>query len=425
MKVIVENSGYNLLNLGDIAMLYVTVTRIGELWPESEIWVITESEDNLKRLFPQQGVSALLATDKAAWVSEFNLIGGFRRLFPQKGQSWLIKQERTFRIKYPDVALGRLRKRFPETNGLYDKAKSFVEHIKTADLVIASGGGYITDYFQRHGISVLGTLKLAQIFGIPTVMLGQGLGPIESNVLKKMVKATFQSLDLLSLREPIDSLKVAKGIGNIADNKVFVTGDDAIELAYTEKPDVMGSNIGLNIRIADYSGISKEMLLGLKGVIQVFAETKDSKFENVPISFTKKNSDSQAIVTLFELGDEQAFPVDALDVLPKAIIRQAGKCRIVITASYHAAVFALSQGVQVIALIATPYYVSKFAGLSAMFPDGIIMIALYEKDGFTVMKKALNISWDRAVDNRERLIKSAEEQIEKGKAQYSKLKRIV
>ena len=40
MRILVDQSGYDLLNIGDVAMLQSCVTRLRRQWPQSEIMVI-------------------------------------------------------------------------------------------------------------------------------------------------------------------------------------------------------------------------------------------------------------------------------------------------------------------------------------------------------------------------------------------------
>ena len=48
---------------------------------------------------------------------------------------------------------------------------------------------------------------------------------------------------------------------------------------------------------------------------------------------------------------------------PQLVIDRVGECKVVVTGSYHGAVFALAQGIPVVALVKSPYYVNKMAGL--------------------------------------------------------------
>ena len=65
---------------------------------------------------------------------------------------------------------------------------------------------------------------------------------------------------------------------------------------------------------------------------------------------------------------------------PAEVMREISKCRLVITGSYHAGVFALAMGIPVIALIASEYYVDKFYGLQMQFGNGLEMVDLSRAD---------------------------------------------
>ena len=52
MKIFVENSGYDLENMGDVAMLQVTVSRLQSLWPDAVIVILTNAPEKLAELCP-------------------------------------------------------------------------------------------------------------------------------------------------------------------------------------------------------------------------------------------------------------------------------------------------------------------------------------------------------------------------------------
>ena len=50
------------------------------------------------------------------------------------------------------------------------------------------------------------------------------------------------------------------------------------------------------------------------------------------------------------------------------------------TGAYHAAVFALAQGIPVVCLSNSPYYLAKFQGLEDLFGVGCTIVTLSEPD---------------------------------------------
>ncbi len=52
MRILVDQSGYDLLNIGDVAMLRSCVIRLRRLWPGAEIMVISHAPERLARYCP-------------------------------------------------------------------------------------------------------------------------------------------------------------------------------------------------------------------------------------------------------------------------------------------------------------------------------------------------------------------------------------
>ena len=51
-RVFIEHSSYDLLNIGDTAMLKTTVTRLQDRWPRARLQIITTSRERLTALCP-------------------------------------------------------------------------------------------------------------------------------------------------------------------------------------------------------------------------------------------------------------------------------------------------------------------------------------------------------------------------------------
>ena len=77
MRILVDQSGYDLLNIGDVAMLQSCVTRLRGQWPAAEIMVIATAPERLAAYCP--GTIAIGRT--------FADLRGFR-LVPRKARIW-------------------------------------------------------------------------------------------------------------------------------------------------------------------------------------------------------------------------------------------------------------------------------------------------------------------------------------------------
>ncbi len=120
---------------------------------------------------------------------------------------------------------------------LRSQPRTAKQAVRAADVVVAAGGGYVTDAFRWHGTGVLGPLSLAQRLGKPTAMFGQGVGPIGQRLLRIQARAVLPKLAVLGLREGRIGRDLALSLGT-SPGTVTVTGDEALELtADTSGPD--------------------------------------------------------------------------------------------------------------------------------------------------------------------------------------------
>ena len=82
-----------------------------------------------------------------------------------------------------------------------------------------------------------------------------------------------------------------------------------------------------------------------------------------------------------------------------------------VTGAYHAAVFALTQGIPVIALSTSRYYEDKFLGLADMFGTGLELVDTETEDLHERLKTAVREAWERAPEDRPALRAAAERQV--------------
>jgi Polysaccharide pyruvyl transferase len=115
--------------------------------------------------------------------------------------------------------------------------------------------------------------------------------------------------------------------------------------------------------------------------------------------------------------DDDALPLDT----PRSVIDRVGSCRIVVTGSYHGAVFALGQGIPAVALIKSPYYAAKMSGVADQFGTGCELVSLDRSDLPSALRAAIDRAWDSADRVREPLLRAAAEQVRRGRAAYARL----
>ncbi len=386
MRILIEFPPHGGRNVGDAAMLQMAVSRLGALWPDATIEVATRHPELLSRHCPE-----------ARAVAPIRLYGPTLR---NMSYSTMLRYLRVYRSVDQFTRLGSRR--------------SVLDAVREADLVVASGGGFITDSFQGAASHVLAVLGTAVQLGKPIALFGQGIGPVTSPRLIAKASAVLPSAVLIGLREGRKSLPELNALG-VDPRRVCVTGDDALEPAYLARPEEMGGAIGVNLRIAGYSGVDAGTTESIRNAILTTAERYQAPLLPVPISHNQQDSDVRAIGQLLP-GVSLSTP-DGLDSL-NGVIEQIGTCRVVVTGSYHAAVFALAQGIPAVCLSKAEYYDYKFLGLADLFGPGCTVISLQGTNLAERLISTIDGAWTNAVEFRPTLIEAARRQIEAGQAAY-------
>jgi colanic acid/amylovoran biosynthesis protein len=230
-------------------------------------------------------------------------------------------------------------------------------------------------------------------------------------------------VDFIALRERRESVRLLTSLG-IPPERLVVTGDDALEPAQRRTPRQLGGGIGVNVRVAGYAGVSGSDVDAIRPAVQRASIRLAAPLVPVPIAHHPDCHDGVAI------RDMLAEPGDALQPVPEAstpvtAIDAVSQCRVVVTGSYHAAVFALAQGIPTVGLAATPYYVHKFTGLAELFPGGCETVALDESDADVALERAIVSAWTNGPGRRDQLLRAARAQIDAGRAAYLQLGQLV
>ena len=402
-RILVDQSGYDLRNLGDIAMLQSCVTRLRQLWPDAGIMVICHAPERLARLCPGvTGIGRTLA-DRPPFL-----------MLPRRPR---LAAEQAWKMAAPYFCSRRRRAR-------KGRPRTAVQAVRAADLVVASGGGYLTDTWWWHAAGVLSLLSLAQRLGKPTAMLGQGVGPIDAGlhgaVLRMQARAVLPRLAVLGLREERTGRGLALSMGTPA-GAVTVTGDDALELIPGARAAV-GQALGFGLRVSRYAGIDLAAAKAIGDLVVRAAEGFAAPVVTLPVSRYPVDGDLDALRLL--LRPDHSVVDIVLDDLatPESLVTAAASCRVIVSGSYHAAVFGLAQGVPTVCLARTRYYDAKFAGLRALFPGACFVISLDQPDFADRLHDAISQAWHLPHPARAAATYAADRQRQAGREAYARLK---
>lgn len=415
MRIVIEPGSYTLRNMGDVAMLQVAVRRLRALCPAVELRVLTNDPVALAEFCPE--AVAQPAAGRVPWVTPGALLGRVHRFLPGPLSRALSRLRQAMGRRWPDAVATLLAARLPTP--ARSRFRDFLASVRGADLLLIAGQGAMGDATSEHAHTVLATLALAQRAGVPTAMVGQGVGPLRGRALRARARAVLPAVRLIALRERLSGPALLAGLG-VDGERVVATGDDAVELAYAQRRATLGRGLGINLRVAGNAGTGDEVLVRMRQALAALLPALGMP-PLVPAPIARGVAHDAA--TIRRLTEGLPGAGDAGDELdsPSRVIDRIGDCRVLVTGAYHAAVFALAQGIPVVCLAVTPYYVDKFRGLLDLFPGGGALLSLDSPDLSTALAAAVQPLWDGAEAGRGALLRVAATQVAAGQATYARV----
>jgi colanic acid/amylovoran biosynthesis protein len=307
----------------------------------------------------------------------------------------------------PDVAAAGIRARRRLKRREHAELDLFLDWAGGADLVVVVGAGLLTDEFALAALTVLELLEWTAARGAATAMMAQGIGPLSDPSLRAAAGRVLPRVGLICLREERAGGPILRSLG-VPEDRVVTTGDDAIELAFAARcPVPSGSALGLSLRVARYSKVDEDQVETVGSVLGRLGDAHGAEIVPLPISGYVNERDAEVIARA--IGHD-AGAVRA-PVTPADVIERIHQCRVVVTGSYHAAVFALAQGIPAVGLAGSEYYVDKFLGLADQFDGHCSTVLLDAPDLALRLEEAVTDAWSSADELAPKLVAAAERQL--------------
>ncbi len=405
------------LNVGDQAMLEVAYGRLQAKWPEAEICVFTLAPDEVRRRLPG---AIPVAPDGRDLCLDLRLFGRLSKPgYPLSKVFAGLEQLAFERAPFLQAAAARGKMK---ARGQANAAK-IISILESTDLFVFSGAGMITDAFRYEAAECVELMSLAKRFGARTAILGHMFGPVTNASLKDVCRRVLPTVDLITVRERVTSLPFLADCG-IRSEDVRVTGDETLDFVQENRVTASERNaLGVNVRIAYYSGLTPPTTRLLTSTISSLADLFGARLEPLAVAHHPEDDDSLALRFIDSDGRmalESSGPETAL-----GLTRRVAKCRLVITGSYHAAVFALAQGIPAIGLAFAPYYESKFKGLRDLFGNACRYVDGSQAGWDRHLLTTAADLWRSSLSWNDQLIEAARVQVAKSKAAYDELHGIV
>jgi polysaccharide pyruvyl transferase WcaK-like protein len=406
-------------NMGDIAMLQAAVVRLSSLWPDARIEVLTDSPSDLNRFCPR--AKSLPRAGCECWVQDRVLLGRLHRFVPDWVSRLLSSLKVSLGLMWPGFLEFAIRLRLSVWDGANrsDAFRVFMKAFKETDILIVCGSGGFADSCHDWNLLTLGTMRAAIRRHIPVVMFGQGIGPLHDPLVLSRSSKVLPKVTLISLRGNRGGLSLLESIGVQARN-TMTTGDEAIELAYAARADALGGAVGVNLRVATYSHVKSDIVENVGSILQDFARRNNAALLPIPIAVHEHARDQETIRELLAGFDDQSDGGLSMDT-PQLLMEQTARCRIVVSGAYHAAVFALAQGIPVVCLSNSPYYLSKFQGLRDLFGLGCAIVVLDEPGWPSNLAAEIESAWNAAPALRLPLLQASVHQIGERRAAYRRV----
>ncbi len=423
-RVLVENGEYWLNNKGDLAILDVSAHRIARRWPRARVGVLTFAPGLLRAYQPN--VEPIC----------YHRGGGWRYRPPLRWVDHPVPELTGPLLNARDAARalpGRVARRVGRGHRMAGRTYSdrlklcregglLPNALTDTTAVIAIGGGYLTDVDRFQTERTLNLLEYATDHGIPAFLVGQGIGPLRDEALLRQAARVLPRVDLIALREGLLGPDLLRHLG-VPTDRVIVTGDDAVELGYTVRPDELGGDVGVCLRVADYSPVDPGMRDALAGTVRSVAAERSAAV--VPLIVSEHAAeDRRSTLPLLAGAVEAAAPLSRF-ASARALCRQVGRCRVVVTGAYHNAVFAMSQGIPVVGMSTSQYYDDKFNGLAAMFGCGLDLVRLDADDIEGRLRRSVERMWAQAPQLRAPLLAAAARQVLMSRDTFEQIARIV
>jgi colanic acid/amylovoran biosynthesis protein len=203
---------------------------------------------------------------------------------------------------------------------------------------------------------------------------------------------------------------------------VTVTGDDALDLVPSGGAPA-GHALGISMRVSRYAGVDPAAAEAVGDLVVGAAQAFGARVVALPVSRYPVDGDLDVLRVLLRRPGADVVLDDL--ATPEALIEASARCRVIVTGSYHAAVFGLAQGVPAVCLTRSPYYDAKFAGLRALFPDACFVVPLGQPDLADRLPKAIDEGWHLPAEARAAARDAAARQRAAGRAAYARLREVV
>ena len=238
--------------------------------------------------------------------------------------------------------------------------------ILNCDLLISGGGSLLQDRTStRSLIYYLSIIKMAKMFHKKVMLYANGIGPVEKERNRRLVKRVVSRADLITLREE-NSLDELKRIG-VKNRNEIVTADPVFSMESVSSKEAESVFISSGIPLdKPVIGVSVRNWKDIDGFLKDTAEFCDRIYDELGrnIVFIPMQMPSDAAVSdkVRKMMKRPSYMLSA-DCTPKEIMGAIGLMEAVVSMRLHTLIFAANRAVPMLGFIYDPkieYYLNLF-----------------------------------------------------------------
>ncbi len=234
---------------------------------------------------------------------------------------------------------------------------SIINEIRKTDILLAGGGTLLQDETSTRSLMYyLSIINLAKFFRKKVMLYGNGIGPVNYNFNKKLIKKVINKVDIVTLRD-IYSKEELSLIG-VEKAPLYVTADPVFSLDenYVDGEKLLANeNIPMDKPIL---GISirkwkkeKDFLIKLNDFVKYILDKYDMNVLLIPM---QHSMDMEISKELFgNLNSDKVFLLKE-SYLPEEILSIIGKLNMLVSMRLHTLIFAGVKRVPLAGLVYDP-----------------------------------------------------------------------
>jgi len=361
-RIIFRGSEGGWENIGDQAMFANAIRNLRAKFPNAEITVLTDKKDNTYNCQKVQYESFL-----------YDYLQPKSKIL--KGMIYFLRLRKVEELSYVLKTIwiiinARLRKHI----FLNGKGRNIIELLKSSDFIYLGGGGYLNDLWPHMLYQVVTLSYFGRLFRKPIIMSGQGIGPVRNKWHRWLIRKALNKVHILTFREE-NSQKYALSLG-IEKPLMETVGDDALTLPSepNEKIKYLIEKtsrpiLGVQFRNSNYiRRLENEKFKNLASLLDSLIRDFDLQVLFIPMSYSKNADDANSALKIHSyMINKDRSTLLSDNSGPMEIKYAISRVDYFLGTSYHALLFALSQGVPALGLYSGEYYSLKIKGLFDFF----------------------------------------------------------